>query len=127
MADAIRRVSLRRGYDPAEHSLVAFGGAGGQHACGVAACLGMGNAVVPPDAALLSALGLGRAVVERFVERQVLEPLGQARPKIPGWMETMAGEAVNAVVEAGIDRNRVQLRRRIQHRRFSGQESSLEI
>jgi 5-oxoprolinase (ATP-hydrolysing) len=41
MADAIRRISLRRGYDPAEYALVAFGGAGPQHACGVAARLGM--------------------------------------------------------------------------------------
>jgi 5-oxoprolinase (ATP-hydrolysing) len=37
MADAIRRISVRKGYDPADHALVAFGGAGPQHACAVAA------------------------------------------------------------------------------------------
>ena len=36
MANAIRKISIEEGYDPSEHALVAFGGAGGQHACGVA-------------------------------------------------------------------------------------------
>ena len=75
MADAIRGISLRRGYDPAEYALVAFGGAGAQHACAVATLLGVAQVLVPPDAGLLSALGLGAAVVERFAERQVLQPL----------------------------------------------------
>jgi 5-oxoprolinase (ATP-hydrolysing) len=127
MADAIRRVSLRRGYDPTGYALVAFGGAGGQHACGVASCLGIGKAVVPPDAALLSALGLGRAVLERFVERQVLEPLARVGEEIAGWMEELGGQAVDAVVAAGAEKKQVCVRRRILHLRFAGQESSLEI
>ena len=81
MADAIRGISLRRGYDPAEHALVAFGGAGGQHACGVAARLGIRHVLVPPDAGLLSALGIGHAPLERFAERQVLRPLDEAGPR----------------------------------------------
>ena len=127
MADAIRRISLRRGYDPTGYALVAFGGAGGQHACGVAACLGIRKVVVPPDAALLSALGLGQAVVERFVERQVLEPLEQARPSIAGWFGDLERQAIKAVTAAGVERQRIEVRRRILHLRFSGQESSLEI
>ena len=47
MAEAIRAISLRRGYDPAEHALVAFGGAGAQHACAVAELLGIARVVVP--------------------------------------------------------------------------------
>src|SRR5262249_1831168 len=77
MADAIRQVSLRRGFDPAEHALVAFGGAGGQHACAVADRLGISTVLIPPDAGLLSALGLGHAVLERFAEEQVLRPLAE--------------------------------------------------
>ena len=50
MAEAIRRISIRRGYDPADHALVAFGGAGGQHACAVADRLGVEAVLVPPDA-----------------------------------------------------------------------------
>jgi 5-oxoprolinase (ATP-hydrolysing) len=127
MAGAIRRISLRRGYDPAQHALVAFGGAGGQHACGVADRLGMRKVVVPPDAALLSALGLGQAVVERFGEQQVLEPLDRVGPKITSWMEQLGQSAIDAVEAAGVERDRIRVRRRILHLRFSGQESCLEI
>ena len=57
MADAIRAVSLREGVDPADYALLAFGGAGPQHACEVAAALGMRTVLVPGDAGLLSAFG----------------------------------------------------------------------
>ncbi len=127
MADAIRRVSLRRGYDPAEYALVAFGGAGGQHACGVAECLSIREVVIPPDAALLSAVGMGHAVVERFVERQILEPLESASNKVARRMKRLAEDAVDAVEAAGIPREAIQVRRRILNLRFAGQDSSLEI
>ncbi|MFP5286426.1 MAG: hydantoinase/oxoprolinase family protein, partial [Thermoanaerobaculia bacterium] len=93
MAEAIRSISLRRGYDPADHALVAFGGAGAQHACAVATLLGIGSVLVPADAGLLSALGLGAAVVERFAHRQVLEPLDQIRERLPEWLGEMGREA----------------------------------
>src|SRR5690606_28089518 len=59
MADAIRAISLRKGYDPADYALVAFGGAGAQHCCGVARRLGSTTIIVPLDPGLLSARGLG--------------------------------------------------------------------
>jgi 5-oxoprolinase (ATP-hydrolysing) len=127
MADAIRRVSLRRGYDPAEHALVAFGGAGGQHACGVAECLAIRQVVIPPEAALLSAVGMGHAVVERFVERQILQPLKASWKKVAGLMKSMAISAVDAVEATGVPRDAIQVRRRTLNLRFSGQDSSLEI
>jgi 5-oxoprolinase (ATP-hydrolysing) len=127
MADAIRRVSLRRGYDPAEYALVAFGGAGGQHACGVADCLGIREVVVPPEAALLSAVGMGHAVVERFVERQVLEPLASAYDTIPDLMEELATMAVASVAAAGVPADRIEVRRRILNLRFAGQDATLTV
>ena len=75
MAGAIRKVSVREGYDPADYALVAFGGAGGQHACGVAEKLGITRVLSPADAGLLSAYGLSKASLERFAERQVMRPL----------------------------------------------------
>ena len=87
MAEAIRSISLRRGYDPAGHALVAFGGAGAQHACAVAELLGITSVLVPADAGLLSALGLGAAVIERFAQRQVLEPLDRVRgERLAAWL-----------------------------------------
>jgi len=90
MAEAIRSISVRRGYDPAEYTLVAFGGAGGQHACAVADRLGVATVLIPTDAGLLSALGLGHAVIERFAQRQVLEPLADLAGN--GRLGTLLGE-----------------------------------
>lgn len=127
MAEAIRGISLRRGYDPEDYALVAFGGAGGQHACAVAHLLGIRKAVVPRDAGLLSALGLGAAVVERFAQRQVLEPLAAVRDRLPGWLADLEREATAAVVSEGISPEAVRVRRRLLHLRFVGQEEALPV
>ena len=75
MANAIRKVSVAEGYDPSDHALVSFGGAGGQHACGVAERLGMKKILSPGDSGLLSAYGLSQARLERISEQSVLLPL----------------------------------------------------
>ena len=127
MAEAIRAISLRRGYDPAGHVLVAFGGAGAQHACAVAELLGMASVVVPADAGLLSALGLGAAVVERFAHRQVLEPLEQVRNQLAGWLDELGREAAAAVAAEGIAHDEITVRRRLLNLRFAGQETALAV
>jgi len=127
MAEAIRAVSVRQGYDPAEHALVAFGGAGGQHACAVAALLGVETVLVPPDAGLLSAAGLGVARVERFAQRQVLRPLAEVGEGLPDLLAELASEAAAAVAGEGIAEGEVEVRRRLVHLRFAGQESTLEV
>ncbi|HEX5725084.1 MAG TPA: hydantoinase/oxoprolinase family protein, partial [Longimicrobiaceae bacterium] len=127
MADAIRGISLRRGYDPAEYALVAFGGAGGQHACGVAERLGMETVVVPADAGLLSALGLGHAPVERFAERQLLRRLDEVEPEVDGLFAALAAEAAGAVEGQGFGADEVEVRRRIASLRYAGQDSTLAV
>ena len=127
MADAVRRISLRRGYDPAEYALVAFGGAGGQHACSLAELLGMSSVVVPADAGLLSAVGLGAAVVERFAQRQVLEALSTVAPRLAGMLDDLAQEARRSVEAEGVDPEAVEVRRRLFHLRLAGQESTLSV
>ena len=127
MAEAIRGISLRRGYDPAAHALVAFGGAGAQHACAVAGLLGITSVVVPADAGLLSALGLGAAVVERFAHRQVLEPLERVRDRLAGWLAELGQEAAAAVASEGIAPEEIEVRRRLLNLRFAGQEASLAV
>jgi 5-oxoprolinase (ATP-hydrolysing) len=127
MADAIRGISLRRGYDPGEYALVAFGGAGAQHACGVASRLGIGTVVVPADAGLLSALGIGHAPLERFAERQVLRRLDEIGSEIASTFESLAAEAVDAVAREGVDRSSIVIRRRIASLRYVGQDSTLMV
>ncbi|MBX3438472.1 MAG: hydantoinase, partial [Planctomycetaceae bacterium] len=77
MVRAIRRISVARGYDPADHVLVTFGGAGGQHACAIARKLGMRQILIHPYAGLLSAYGIGLADVRRHQERAVLQRLSE--------------------------------------------------
>ena len=63
MADAISEVSVKRGYDVRAHALLVFGGAGGQHACALVERLGMQEAIFHPFASVLSAFGMGLAVL----------------------------------------------------------------
>jgi len=127
MADTIRAISIRKGYDAREYALVAFGGAGGQHACGVAERLGIDRIVLPVDASLLSALGLGHAVIERFAERQVLQAIDNIRDELSGWIDELSTAARGDLEKEGVGANEVEIRRVIVKMRFTGQESTLDI
>ena len=119
MADAIRQISVRKGYDPTEHALVAFGGAGGQHACAIAEKLGIRTIVVPPDQSLLSAFGIAHARHERFAERQVLQLLDKT--DVSALLTELETEARNALGELS------EVTRRIARLRLVGQETPLEV
>ncbi len=126
MADAIRRISISRGYDPTDHALVSFGGAGGQHACAIAEELGMDTVIVPVDASLLSAVGLGHAALERFAHRQVLEPLADGR--VGQLVDELERDALGQLLgERGANLEGAAVRRRIVRLRLLGQETALEV
>ncbi|HEY0792369.1 MAG TPA: hydantoinase/oxoprolinase family protein, partial [Chthoniobacterales bacterium] len=72
MAAAVKQISVARGYDVTGYALVAFGGAGGQHACQVADVLHVTRVIIHPLASLLSAYGIGSAAV-RVLKEQTLE------------------------------------------------------
>ena len=74
MERAVRVVSVQRGHDPREFALLAFGGAGGMHACELAAALGIGTVIVPRHAGVLSALGMLLADSTRDYSQTVLRP-----------------------------------------------------
>jgi N-methylhydantoinase B/oxoprolinase/acetone carboxylase alpha subunit/N-methylhydantoinase A/oxoprolinase/acetone carboxylase beta subunit len=74
MERAIRAVSVQRGYDTREFALLAFGGAGGMHACEIADALEIGTVIVPEHAGVLSALGMLLADVRRDYSQTVLKP-----------------------------------------------------
>jgi 5-oxoprolinase (ATP-hydrolysing) len=75
MANAIKQISVQRGYDVTEYALSTFGGAGGQHACAVADALGMTRVLIHPLAGALSAYGIGLADVTAMRETAVEAPL----------------------------------------------------
>lgn len=125
-AGAVRRISTRRGHDVRGAALVAFGGAGGQHACAIALKLGLDTVLAPADAGLLSARGLGTATIERFAVRQVLQRLDRIGPKLQEYVDELSQRACAAASadSAGVA---VEVRRAIAAARFAGQEAALEI
>jgi 5-oxoprolinase (ATP-hydrolysing) len=110
MAEALRQVSTRDGYDCRDHTLVAFGGAGPQHACALARELGMKRILVPADAGLLSAWGLHQAADREIKVKQVLKLLDDS-----------ISEELDQLREGrSIHRSLFELR-------LKGQDSSIEI
>jgi 5-oxoprolinase (ATP-hydrolysing) len=71
MANAIKKISLQKGYDISEYTLCCFGGAGGQHACLIADSLGMKKIFIHPYAGVLSAYGMGLADIRVMKEKAV--------------------------------------------------------
>ncbi|WPP51028.1 hydantoinase B/oxoprolinase family protein [Catalinimonas niigatensis] len=125
MCDAIRKISIRKGYDPQEYALLACGGAGGQHACHIAEILGIKKVIVPYDAGLLSAYGMGQATIERFALRQILKPLAELND-LSGISQELQAQALQLLKKEGYE-NEVEIRFVKLYLRFQGQESSLEI
>ncbi len=78
MANAIKKISVQRGYDVTRYLLNSFGGAGGQHACLVADALGMESVLIHPLSGLLSAYGIGLATVSASRQQALLKPLAPA-------------------------------------------------
>jgi 5-oxoprolinase (ATP-hydrolysing) len=126
MAGAIRKVSIAKGFEPSDHALVAFGGAGGLHACDLAELLDMQTVIVPKDAGLLSAYGLSTALVERFAEKQVMQPLEKIKPEIAEYFRELEKEALEKLTNE-LGPQVMEIRMRTAYLRFSGQDSSIEV
>jgi N-methylhydantoinase A len=102
MVRAIKSVSVERGRDPADFSLMVFGGAGAIHAAGVARELGMRKVIVPPAPGVFSAFGLLRADVEQHAARTVLTSTAQADlAHINAVIEEMRADLVRVLVKEG--------------------------
>ncbi len=97
MANAIKEISIQRGYDVTDYTLCSFGGAGGQHACLVADSLGMTKVFLHPLAGVLSAYGMGLADFRVMREAAVEAPL--AADLLPQLAETVARLTVAAKAE----------------------------
>jgi 5-oxoprolinase (ATP-hydrolysing) len=128
MARAIHRISVAKGYDPADYVLVAFGGAGGQHACAVARELGVRQILISPQAGVLSAYGIGLADVRRYGERSVLEPYSpETLAKLePVWRE-LAETARREVLADGVAAEFVGPPVRSLDLRYRGVEATLNV
>ncbi|MEH1947496.1 MAG: hydantoinase/oxoprolinase family protein [Nostoc sp.] len=99
MANAIKKISLQRGYDVSQYVLCCFGGAGGQVACLIANTLGMKKIFLHPYAGVLSAYGMGladvRAIREGGVEQSLTQALISQLQQLMAYLETQARREIN--------------------------------
>ncbi|MCW8176528.1 hydantoinase B/oxoprolinase family protein [Verminephrobacter aporrectodeae] len=128
MANAIKKISVARGYDVTRYTLQCFGGAGGQHACLVADALGMTRVFVHPLAGVLSAYGMGLADQNVIREQTVECPL---TPDALAGIEARLGQlAASACSELERQQSgsggQVLLRRRV-HVRYEGSDAALVV
>jgi 5-oxoprolinase (ATP-hydrolysing) len=133
MANAIKKISVARGYDVTRYTLQCFGGAGGQHACLVADALGMTRVLVHPLAGVLSAYGMGLADQNLIREQSVELPLSadtlaQVAPQLAALAEQARTElAQQTQGGAGEDPTpAVQVHRRA-HVRYAGSDAALVV
>lgn len=124
MAQAIRKISTREGFDPAGYALLAFGGAGAVHACEVAASLGITEVVVPFEAGLLSAAGIRAARPQHLEKRQALFPLAESGQLADLLQATAAGAAFRLQTDTGATPE--ELRQTV-FLRLAGQDATLEL
>ena len=127
MAEAIRKISIKKGHDPKDYTLLCFGGAGGQHACSLAALLGIQHVIVPYDAGLLSAYGIGHSVLESVKEKLVLMKLRDVLGRIESESNLLFDNAKEELTKNGADPKSTYGIRRLIFLRLKGQETSLEV
>jgi len=127
MANAIKKISVARGYDVTRYTLQCFGGAGGQHACLVADALGMTRVFVHPLAGVLSAYGMGLADQTVIREQAVeLRLTAQALPQIALQLDQLAGQARDELLRQQVSQSAVALHRRV-HLRYEGSDAALVV
>jgi N-methylhydantoinase A len=129
MEKAIRVISVERGHDPRDYTLVAFGGAGGLHACPLATALGMRGVLLPIFPGALSALGILRADVVTEFSRTVLltvSSAARARTEIAEGFRSLEQQGRRAMSAEGFSASRIRIERRLDLR-YAGQAYELSV
>jgi 5-oxoprolinase (ATP-hydrolysing) len=129
MAEAVRKISVAKGYDPAQYALVAFGGAGGLHACGIANLLNIKTILLPKDAGLLSAFGIAHASIERFAEASILKEIDNATA-LKKWFTPLIKQLDNQAIQQvknELSNGDIVIRKRLLFMRLKGQDTSIEV
>jgi 5-oxoprolinase (ATP-hydrolysing) len=127
MANAIKKISVQRGHDVTEYTLVCFGGAAGQHACLVADALGMQTVYIHPLAGVLSAYGIGQADVtsmkQQAVEAELNDATLESLQERFAALETAARDALYA---QGVAADRIRIERKLAIK-YAGTDSTLQL
>lgn len=127
MANAIKQISVQRGYDVTDYILQCFGGAGGQHACQVADTLGMTKVFVHPFAGVLSAYGMGLADIRAMREQAVEAKLAaDALSGLDEQLDALAVDARAELHEQGIGDAKITMLKKL-HLRYDGTDTPLIV
>ena len=128
MANAIKKISVQRGYDITRYVLSVFGGAGGQHACAVADALGMTRVLIHPFAGVLSAYGMGLADVVAMREQAVESALSEAlAARLPSdVLAPLESAAREELLAQGVPEPAIEVQRRA-HLRYEGTDTPLVV
>ncbi|WP_136797107.1 hydantoinase B/oxoprolinase family protein [Desulfosediminicola ganghwensis] len=127
MANAIKKISVQRGYDITHYTLNCFGGAGGQHACLVADALGMQQVFLHPYAGVLSAYGMGLADIRSMREKQVEQPFDANAESIAREAaRPLIEEARTEVISQGVDAANISIVLKT-HLRYEGTDTALLV
>jgi 5-oxoprolinase (ATP-hydrolysing) len=127
MANAIKKISVQRGYDVTEYVLNVFGGAGGQHACAVADALGMTRVLIHPLAGVLSAYGIGLADIIAMREQAVEKPLTQdSLATLQETIKPLDQDARAEVRAEGVPPERIAATHRA-HLRYQGTDTAVIV
>jgi 5-oxoprolinase (ATP-hydrolysing) len=127
MANAIKKISVQRGYDVTRYVLATFGGAGGQHACAVADQLGMTTVLIHPLAGVLSAYGMGLADVTAMRESAVEAVLSDdLLASLDGVLAGLDAEARAELAADGVPPGVIHPQHRC-HLRYQGTDTALIV
>ncbi|HET9715466.1 MAG TPA: hydantoinase B/oxoprolinase family protein [Pseudolabrys sp.] len=127
MANAIKKISVQRGYDVTRYALNCFGGASGQHACLVADALGITRVLIHPYSSLLSAYGMGLADIRATREQAIELPLGNKAVGAIARIGARLGKAVKSEVAGqGVAANKIKVHIRA-HIRYAGTDTALVV
>ena len=127
MANAIKKISVQRGYDVTRYALNCFGGAGGQHACLVADALGMTRVLIHPFSSLLSAYGMGLADIRATREQAIELPYGAKALAAINRIGSALGRVVKAEVAGqGVPSAKIKIFVRA-HIRYAGTDTALVV
>lgn len=127
MAEAIKKISVQRGYDITRYALNSFGGAGGQHACLVADALGIKTVLLHPFSGLLSAYGMGLAEIRSTRTAALDVPLDEAAPAaIAGLADGLRSETGAELTGQGVPASAVASFVRA-HIRYAGTDTAIAI
>ncbi|MGI0491493.1 hydantoinase B/oxoprolinase family protein [Alkalinema pantanalense CENA528] len=127
MANAIKKISVQRGYDVGEYTLCCFGGAGGQHACLIAEALGMQQILIHPYAGVLSAYGMGLADLRMLKEQAIELPLEPAViPQLENALNHLGITGRTEMESQGIDPDRIQIQQTV-YLKYAGTDSTIGV